>query len=123
MQDTKTYCEISDVVTLYVEGMCQNDPAKLREAMHEEMCCIGHYGGGLEWDKRHAFMAGVNDAVEAPDLSPWYVISSISIVGDIATVQVENVWLGEHYDDILTLLYHDEKWVIVSKVFHLRPAP
>ena len=39
MLDTKTYTEILEVVKTYVEGMCLNDPAKLRDAMHEKLCC------------------------------------------------------------------------------------
>jgi len=122
MSNAKTYAEISKIVQIYVEGMCQNDAAKLRLAMHEKMCCIGHYDGGLEWDKREAFIATVNAAVEAPDPEAWYQINAISVTGDVATVQVENIWLGTHYDDTLTLLKHEDSWVIVSKVFYLREA-
>jgi len=35
MTDASTYAEIAEVVRTYVEGMCQNDPGKLRKAMHE----------------------------------------------------------------------------------------
>jgi len=87
MLDTQTCTEISEVVKTYVEGMCLNDPAKLRDAMHEKLCCIGHYEGGLEWDTRDAFIAAVNEAVDAPDPSPWHVINAISMVGDVATGQ------------------------------------
>lgn len=47
MQDAQTYTEIAEVVRTYIDGMCQNDPAKLRAAMHEKACSIGHFGGGL----------------------------------------------------------------------------
>jgi len=114
MQDTKVYAAISETVKQYVEGMCQNDAAKIRASMHEKSCCIGHYDGGLEWDARESFNAAVNEAVTTPDPSPWYKINAISIVGDIATVQVENIWLGMHFDDMLTLLHHDDNWVIVA---------
>ena len=120
MPDLPDYAEISAIVTMYIEGMCWNDPEKLRRAMHEKACIIGHFDGGLEWETRDAFIAAVNDAVETPDPSPWYAIHSISVAGDVATVQVEDIWLGMHYDDSLTLLKHAERWVIVSKVFHLR---
>ena len=122
MSDAQTYGAISDVVKTYVDGMCENDPAKLRRALHEKMCCIGHLDGGLEWDSREAFIAGVNRAVDRPDPAPWHAINTISVVGDVAMVQVENIWLGDHYDDTLTLLNHEGRWVIVSKVFFLRPA-
>jgi len=122
MPDTQTYAAISDVVKTYVNGMCLNDPAKLRDAMHEKSCCIGHYEGGLEWDSREAFIAAVDAAVDTPDPAPWHAVNAISIAGDVATVQVENIWLGMHYDDTLTLLRHDDRWVIVAKVFFLRPG-
>lgn len=116
------YAEISDVVKTYVEGMCLNDPEKLRAAMHEKMSCIGHFDGGLEWDDREAFIAAVDHSVKTPDPSPWHVINAISIAGDVATVAVEDIWLGMHFDDRLTLLKHEGRWVIVSKVFFLRPG-
>lgn len=122
MPDAKTYAEISDVVKLYVDGMCQNDPAKLRSAMHERASVIGHFDGGLEWDSRDAFIAVVSAMVASPDPSPWYAITAISVAGDVATVQLEDVFLGQHFDDTLTLLKHDNRWVIVAKVFYLRDA-
>ena len=122
MPDAQTYAAISEVVKSYVDGMCENDPAKLRYALHEKMCCIGHFDGGLEWDSRDAFIAGVDRAVDRPDPAPWHAINTISVVGDVAMVQVENIWLGDHYDETLTLLNHEGRWMIVSKVFYLRPA-
>ena len=122
MADAQEYSAISEVVKSYVEGMCRNDPARLRAAMHEKSSIIGHYGGGLEWDSRDGFIAAVNEAVDTPDPSPWYVINAMSIVGDVATVQVEDIWLGMHFDDTLTLLKHEDRWLIVSKVFFHRSA-
>ena len=121
MPDKQDYIEISDIVKTYVEGMCQNDPVKLRAAMHEKSSIIGHYDGGLEWDSRDAFIAAVNEAVDTPDPLPWHAINAISIVGDVATVQLEDIWLGMHFDDTLTLLRHEDRWIIVSKVFFHRP--
>ena len=102
--------------------MCQGDAAKLRAALHESACSIGHFEGGLEWESREGFIGIVAAAVKEPDLSPWHVVNAISVVGDVATVQVEDIWLGMHYDDTLTLLWHEGRWQIVSKVFFLRSA-
>lgn len=113
--------EIRKVVQDYVEGMCQADAARLRQALHPRMCCIGHAGGGLEWDDREAFIAGVLAAVTTPDPAPWMAIRAVSVMGDVAIVTVEDIWLGDHYDDALTLLHHEGRWQIVSKVFHQRP--
>jgi hypothetical protein len=122
MHEAQTYADIADVVRTYVEGMCLNDPVKLRDAMHSKCSIIGHYEGGLEWDSREDFITAVDKATIAPDPSPWHATNAISIAGDVATVQVENIWLGMHFDDTLALLRHEGRWVIVSKVFFLRPS-
>lgn len=84
MADTQDYTEIAEVVGAYVEGMCANDPEKLRRAMHEKLSCIGHFDGGLEWLRRDAFIAAVGKAVKTPDPSPWHRINALSAVGDVA---------------------------------------
>ncbi|WP_050930354.1 nuclear transport factor 2 family protein [Aestuariivita boseongensis] len=122
MDRSQEYGRISEVVAKYVRGMCGANADLLREAMHEKACCIGHFDGGLEWDHREAFIAGTLKAVETPDPDPWFQINSMTIIGDMATVQVEDIWLGMHFDDTLTLLLHEGQWVIVSKLFYLRPA-
>lgn len=110
---------IAETVRTYVEGMCQADTAKLRRAMHEKACSIGHFEGGLEWDDRAAFIAAVQDAVESPDPAPWFEIRSTQVIGDTALVLVEDIWLGMRFSDWLTLLRRDGHWVIVSKLFYL----
>jgi len=122
LPDAQTFADIAAVVRTYVEGMCLNDPANLCEAMHEKSCIIGHSEGGLEWGTREAFIGVVDKATEAPDPSPWHAINAMSVVGDAAVVQAENIFLGQHYDDTLTLPFHQNRWVIVSKAFVLRPA-
>ncbi|WP_282957009.1 nuclear transport factor 2 family protein [Sulfitobacter guttiformis] len=99
-----------------------NDPVKFCDAMHEKSCCIGHYEGGLERDSRDAFISAVNEAVDTPDPAPWHAVNANSIVGDVGMVQVENIRLCMHSNDTLTLLRHENRWIIVSKVFFLRPA-
>lgn len=115
------YADIAEVVAKYVTGMCKSDAQLMREALHEDMCSIGHWQGGLEWDKRETFIAVVAKAVEVPDPNPWHRINAISVIGDVAVVQVENIWLGQHFDDVLTLLRHEDRWQIVSKAFYARP--
>lgn len=122
MHRTAEYPAIAAAVRDYVFGMSQVVVDRLRAAFHEMACCIGHFEGGLEWDPRDAFIAGVIEAVQTPDPDPWYEINAISVVGDMATVQVENIWLGMHCDDTLVLLHHDGRWQIVSKVFFLRDS-
>ena len=79
MTDASTYAEIAEVVRTYVEGMCQNDPAKLRTAMHERACSIGHFERELEWEGREGFIALVGQSVKVPNPAPWYRINAISL--------------------------------------------
>ena len=120
MNNTDHHAAIAATVRDYVFGMCRAEADLLRQSMHEKSCCIGHYEGGLEWDGREAFIAGVEAAVSEPDPAPWYRINAVTITGDVAVAQVEDIWLGMHFDDTLTILHHDGRWVIVSKVFYLR---
>lgn len=122
MDPDQTRAQIIEVVESYVRGMCAGDADKLRAAFHERACCIGHFAGGLEWDEREAFIQGVLDAVEVPDTDPYWNLRSVEVIGDMATVQLDDIWLGMHFDDTLTLLRHEGSWVIVSKLFYQRPG-
>jgi hypothetical protein len=121
MPDAGPHAAIAGVVRLYVEGMCGNGPAKRRAAMHERGCSIGHFESTLEWETREGFLAQVQAAVTDPDPAPRHSINAITVIGDMATVQVEDIPLGQHDDDTLTLLWHEGRWPIVAKVFCLRP--
>ena len=111
---------IVDTVRSYVEAMCAADEDRLASAWHERTCSIGHFDGKLEWDDRAAFAAAVRAAVTEPVVDPHWHIHETKIVGDMAFVHVEDDWLGLRFDDFLTLLRHDDRWLIVAKVFHLR---
>ena len=114
------YPDIVAVVRDYVEGMVRNDAAKLRRAMHERACEIGHYDGELLWQDREAMIAMIEAEAGEPDMAPQWQIHSVSIDGDVAVVRVEDDWAGSNFLDVLILLRHEGKWVIVSKVFHVR---
>lgn len=120
MADDGTEAEITAVVRNYVEGLVQADAAKLRAAMHERACEIGHFDGDLLWQDREAMIAMIEAEAAEPDMDPKWRIHSMTVDGDVAVVRVEDDWLGMNFIDALTLLHHDGKWVIVSKVFHLR---
>ena len=112
--------EIVETVKTYIEGMTQADGEKLRRAMHPRACSIGNFEGNLEWDDREAFIAAIEAAFETPAPDPQWRILSISAEGDVACVEVEDVYLGLEFFDILTLLRRDGEWKIAAKVFHHR---
>ena len=105
-----------------IGAMVWGDGAMLRQAFHPKACCIGHFDGELEWDDLEAFIQGVSGEAAAPGSKPYWRINSMDVTGDMAIVQVENDWAGHRFDDTLTLLFHDDRWQIVSKLFYLRAA-
>ena len=110
---------IDAVVRDYLDGMVFADEARLHAALHPRFCCIGNFEGGLEWDSRDAFIAGVKANAAPPADGRYYSrVLSTDVTGDTAAVKVENDYLGMRFTDYLTLLRLDGGWVIVNKVFH-----
>jgi hypothetical protein len=116
--------EIARTVATYVEGMARGDAAALRQAFHPRAASIGHFEGDLEWASVEEFIAACEAEAIAADMQvPPHEIESISVAGDTAVVRVTNVWAGEDFRDTLTLLRHEGRWQIVSKVFqHLEKS-
>ncbi len=112
---------LSSVVQTYVEGMVHGDAAKIRAAFHDRACIIGHYEGDLGWASRDEFIDEVCGDAAKPGVQPYWRINSVSIDGDTAVVRVENDWAGMRFDDTLTLLLQEDRWIIVSKLYYLRP--
>ena len=103
----------------YLDGMVFADEARLHAALHPGFCCIGNFEGGLEWDSRDAFIAGVTANAAPPEDGRYYSrVLSTDVTGDMAAVKVENDYLGMRFTDYLTLLRVDGRWMIVNKVFH-----
>lgn len=120
MSENRDLEEIRAVVKTYVEGMVWGDGELLRRAFHRDACCIGHYDGGLEWSSLDDFIGSVSGETAAPGTSPYWRINGVAITGDTAVARVENDWAGMRFDDTLTLLHHEGRWQIVSKLFWLR---
>ncbi len=119
---SETFGAISDVVRTYVEGMVHGDSAKLQAVFHEKACVIGHWDGALGWATLAEFCDEVCGDAARPGEDCYWKINAISTDGDTAVVRVENDWAGIRFDDTLTLLLHEGRWFIVSKLYYARPA-
>jgi len=112
------FAEIARTIATYAEGMARGDAEALRRAFHPKACCIGHFDGGLEWASLDEFISACEaEAIPASAAVPPNGIESVSVAGDTAVARVVNVWAGLDFRDTLTLLRHDGRWQIVSKVF------
>jgi hypothetical protein len=110
--------DIARTIAAYVEGMARGDAKALRQAFHPRASSIGHFDGNLEWASLDEFIAACEaEAIPADAGVPAHEIETISIAGDTAVVRVVDKWAGLDFRDTLSLLFHEGRWRIVSKVF------
>lgn len=119
MDSTKAIAGIAAVVKTYVEGMLAGDRAALQDAFFEQASEVGHFEGALLWNSRDAFIGMCEEAADRGAIPDW-TIRSVSVHGDIAVVHVEDVWAGMRFDDLLTLIRHEDRWRIVAKVYRIQ---
>jgi hypothetical protein len=107
------------VVQDYLDGMVFADAEKLSRALHPRFFCIGNFQGGLEWDSREAFIAGVIANAAPPADGTYYSeVLSVDVTADTAVVKVMDDYLGMRFTDTLSLLKLERGWVVVNKLFH-----
>jgi hypothetical protein len=111
---------IVNLVGSYVTAMTAGDRAGLESLFFENASEVGHFQGELLWNTREAFI-GMCEEAGSDSTDPAWTIRSLSVHGDIAVVHVQNDWAGLPFDDILTLLFDQGAWRIVSKVYRVRP--
>lgn len=110
---------IERVVQLYIDGACDGDAAKLREAFHENAWMFGSMSG-KRYDVPIAEYFAMADGNPADtDGSYKARIVSIEQVGDAATavVEEEGFWGTVSFTDFFTLARIDGAWKIVNKAF------
>ena len=122
MSDTKTnisdYDEIAGVVQHYIDGAISGKGDDMKPAFHEGATIFGYVGDDLfsgpiqqlfDWNDQNGPATGLKAK-----------ISSIDLVGSVATVRLElENWTGFRFTDLFTVLKVDGNWKIINKVFHL----
>ena len=107
----------------YLDGMMYADEAKLRRSFHPQCLIVGHFRGRLEYDSLDTFIAAVKAEGSVPAGTPYKAeIVSIDQAGDIAVVKVIDDYLGARFTDYLTMVKHEDRWVIVNKAFYVHAA-
>ena len=111
------YDGIAKAVQHYIDGAKSGKGDDMKPAFHEDATIFGYIGPDLlagpiqqlfDWNDQN----GPATELEAR-------ITSIDIVGTIATVRLElDNWTGHRFTDQYTMLKVDGEWKIISKVFH-----
>lgn len=111
------YDAIRKSVQHYIDGAMSGKGDEMKPAFHEGATIYGYIGPDLlggpiqqlfDWNDQNGPATGLKAE-----------ISSIDVVGTIATVRLElDNWTGHRFTDQYVMLKVDGEWKIISKVFH-----
>ena len=114
------YESIAATVQTYINGGKSGRGDDMKPAFHADATIFGYVGDDLfagpiqqlfDWNDQNGPAAALQS-----------YISSIDLVGTVATVRLElDNWTGHRFTDMFTLLKVDGDWKIINKVFYLHP--
>jgi Putative lumazine-binding len=112
------YDAICRVVRLCLEGEAAGDPAKLREAFHEDARMFGALAGE-RYDVPISVLMEMSESTPADTGQYRARILSVHQTGDaaLATVAEEGYWGSVSFVDYLSLARIGGRWQIVNKLF------
>ena len=119
MTSTEIIAAITDVVNTYATAMVAGDRAELERVFFENSYEVGHYEGELLWNSRDAFIRMCEEGADK-SATAWWSIRNLSVHGDIAVAHLEDEWAGMYFDTVLTMLFHQGAWRVVSKVYRIK---
>ena len=112
------YDEIANVVQHYLDGAMSGRGDDMKPAFHEGATIFGYVDTDLlagpiqqlfDWNDQNGPATGLKAK-----------ISSIDLVGTVATVRLElENWTDFRFTDMFTMLKVDVNWKIINKVLHL----
>ena len=119
-----TVTEISELMQAYFDGLYAADSAQLRQVFHPRLAYVCATEGDELCLDLDTYMARVD--TRQPPAARAEIrqdeVKGISLVGErLAHVQARMTMMGRTYHDELTLIRHDERWQIVTKVFSYIP--
>ncbi len=114
------YDLIAKVVQQYIDGAKSGRGEDMEPAFHRDATIFGYVGADLFAGPIQQLFSWNDENGPATGLRAR--ISSIDLIGTVATVRLElDNWTGQRYTDLFTLLKVDGEWKIMNKVFHLHP--
>ncbi len=115
------YAAVAETLSVYFDGLYNSDTAKLRQAFHP----LAIYACATEGELLHM---GMSDYFAVVDKRPSPAsrgearrdrIVSIEFAGPVTALAKVTCSIGpKDFTDLLSLVYVENKWRIISKVFH-----
>lgn len=118
-----TYSEksgnIEATVKKYFEGIFYGDTVKLENVFTDNAYLYGDIKGEQYRKSRDEYLEGVKNRKSPSEMGEDFKmeIISIEIIGHVATAKLHVPMLGYNYYDYLSLIWLNEEWKIVNKLF------
>ena len=119
MQDS--YQDIVDVLSTYFDGLYHSDTDRLRRVFHPRAHYVCATEGTLLYRTMEEYFPIVDPRPSPASRSEACADSIVSIefAGPVTAVAKVNCAIGpKYFTDLLTLIRIDDRWQIISKVFH-----
>ena len=112
--------DIQALITQYFRGLHTKDIDAIEQVFWSHAEVTGYYEGDFVHSKLNDYLS-VLKRMSAPNMIGEDFemhISSIEIIGSIASVKTRYVFQALNYVDFLSLIKIDDVWKIVNKVFY-----
>jgi hypothetical protein len=112
---------INAVINRYFDGLYHCDSTILQTVLHKDALYASATDGNLLKLTMAEYFPIVDARISAASKNEPRLIRIISVefAGPVtAFARVEAVILPKHYIDFLTLVFVDDRWQIIAKVFH-----
>ena len=115
----RSHEQILRVLDDYFQGIYTGEIERLRSAFHPTAVLWGEIKGQPYHKSLEEYLQIVRTRKSPQALGEPFAMQPIAIEvhGNIALARVRCPMLGFDYTDLLSLLYQDERWGIVAKVF------
>ena len=120
------YPAVIDVLSTYFDGLYESDVARLKRVFHaaaHDVCATEAPLLKLDMPEYFAIVARRPSPASRGETRTDRVVS-IEFAGPVTAFARLQCSIGpKHFTDLLTLVFVDGRWQIISKVFHFEAKP
>ena len=124
VNDAESFRAILTLLGNYFEGLYQADSALLATLFHPKAQYVNTVSDDYRVLTLAEYKTVLDQRVAPASTGEQRNERIVSIeIGDknLAFVRAEMTMMGRLYTDFLTLIFYEEQWLIISKVFHYAP--
>lgn len=123
---TTQFDAVAGAIAIYFDGLFNSDTTKLRQVFHPKAQYACATDGELLYRTMDEYFPVVDKRPSPASRGEPRTdrIQSIEFAGPVTARACVNCSIGEKYfTDFLSFVFVDDRWQIMSKVFHYEPLP